>query len=89
MLTNGYCVVLFLVSSFHLSAFTETWCSSCCREGGIFQLRLTFSDRYPDKPPRVRFTSEIYHPNVYVCDWECLYEFEGSALILGLEIGCE
>ncbi len=25
-------------------------------EGGIFSLRITFSERYPDKPPRVRFT---------------------------------
>lgn len=36
------------------------------REGGVFQLRLTFSENYPEKPPRVRFTSEIFHPNVYV-----------------------
>mmetsp|Transcript_28241 Transcript_28241/g.72002 ORF Transcript_28241/g.72002 Transcript_28241/m.72002 type:complete len:157 (-) Transcript_28241:513-983(-) len=34
-------------------------------EGGIFSLRITFSERYPEKPPRVRFTSEMFHPNVY------------------------
>jgi ubiquitin-protein ligase len=34
-------------------------------QGGIFQLRLTFSEHYPDKPPRVRFTNEVFHPNVY------------------------
>ncbi|XP_015890411.1 ubiquitin-conjugating enzyme E2 2 isoform X2 [Ziziphus jujuba] len=34
-------------------------------EGGVFSLRLTFGDNYPEKPPRVRFTSEIFHPNVY------------------------
>ena len=28
-------------------------------EGGIFSMRLTFPDQYPDKPPRVRFTSEM------------------------------
>lgn len=31
--------------------------------GGIYSLRITFSERYPDKPPRVRFTSEVFHPN--------------------------
>ncbi|KAL5707226.1 E2 ubiquitin-conjugating enzyme [Ranunculus cassubicifolius] len=34
-------------------------------EGGMFGLRLTFGNNYPEKPPRVRFTSEIFHPNVY------------------------
>mmetsp|Transcript_40360 Transcript_40360/g.67641 ORF Transcript_40360/g.67641 Transcript_40360/m.67641 type:complete len:157 (+) Transcript_40360:199-669(+) len=34
-------------------------------EGGIFSLRLTFGEQYPDKPPRVRFTSELFHPNVF------------------------
>lgn len=28
-------------------------------EGGVFALRLTFTEQYPDKPPRVRFTSEM------------------------------
>ncbi|RZC44466.1 hypothetical protein C5167_037422 [Papaver somniferum] len=32
-------------------------------EGGVFGLRLTFGDSYPEKPPRVRFTCEIFHPN--------------------------
>ena len=27
--------------------------------------RITFSDHYPEKPPRVRFTSDMFHPNVY------------------------
>mmetsp|Transcript_35534 Transcript_35534/g.49329 ORF Transcript_35534/g.49329 Transcript_35534/m.49329 type:complete len:156 (+) Transcript_35534:197-664(+) len=34
-------------------------------EGGIFSLRMTFGEQYPEKPPRIRFTSEIFHPNVY------------------------
>uniref|UniRef100_A0A803PDM1 UBC core domain-containing protein n=1 Tax=Cannabis sativa TaxID=3483 RepID=A0A803PDM1_CANSA len=32
---------------------------------GVFSLRLTFGNNYPEKPPRVRFTSEMFHPNVY------------------------
>lgn len=26
-------------------------------------MRLIFSNAYPEKPPRVRFTSEVFHPN--------------------------
>jgi ubiquitin-conjugating enzyme E2 A len=38
----------------------------------VFQLRLTFSHDYPDKPPKVRFTSEMFHPNVYADGALCL-----------------
>ncbi|XP_021890518.1 ubiquitin-conjugating enzyme E2 1-like isoform X1 [Carica papaya] len=34
-------------------------------EGGVFSLRMTFGQNYPEKPPRVRFTSEMFHPNIY------------------------
>lgn len=27
--------------------------------------RITFNENYPEKPPRIRFTTEIFHPNVY------------------------
>jgi hypothetical protein len=36
--------------------------------GGIFFLRLTFTDEYPAKAPKVRFTSPIFHPNG-MCDY--------------------
>lgn len=41
-------------------------------EGGIFSLRITFGESYPEKPPRVRFTSEMFHPNVYSDGTLCL-----------------
>ena len=28
-------------------------------EGGIYTMRLMFTEQYPDKPPRVRFTTEM------------------------------
>ena len=34
-------------------------------EGATFNLRLDFSEEYPNKPPKVRFVTEIFHPNVY------------------------
>ena len=42
------------------------------RSGGIYSLRLTFCDRYPEKPPKVRFTTKMFHPNVYVDGNICL-----------------
>lgn len=41
-------------------------------EGGMFALRLTFPDEYPIKAPKVRFTCEMWHPNVYPDGTLCL-----------------
>mmetsp|Transcript_12844 Transcript_12844/g.22156 ORF Transcript_12844/g.22156 Transcript_12844/m.22156 type:complete len:153 (-) Transcript_12844:1050-1508(-) len=41
-------------------------------EGGIYSLRMTFPEQYPDKAPKVRFTSEMFHPNVYSDGTLCL-----------------
>mmetsp|Transcript_6939 Transcript_6939/g.11805 ORF Transcript_6939/g.11805 Transcript_6939/m.11805 type:complete len:168 (-) Transcript_6939:665-1168(-) len=34
-------------------------------EGGFFNARLSFPKDYPNSPPSCRFTSEMWHPNVY------------------------
>lgn len=34
-------------------------------EGGFFNARMSFPKEYPSGPPTVRFTSEMWHPNVY------------------------
>lgn len=36
-----------------------------CPSGGLFLLRLQFPDQYPDKAPRVKFVSEMFHPNIF------------------------
>ncbi|CAN7134276.1 unnamed protein product, partial [Brassica rapa subsp. narinosa] len=41
-------------------------------DGGTFKLSLQFSEDYPNKPPRVRFVSRMFHPNIYVDGRICL-----------------
>jgi len=34
-------------------------------EGGFFNATMTFPKDYPNMPPKLKFTSEFWHPNVY------------------------
>uniref|UniRef100_H2ZEX8 Ubiquitin-conjugating enzyme E2 G1 n=2 Tax=Ciona savignyi TaxID=51511 RepID=H2ZEX8_CIOSA len=40
-------------------------------EGGYFKAHLTFPEEYPQRPPKLKFISEMWHPNVgkdgFVC----------------------
>ena len=35
-----------------------------CYEGGAFKLELFLPEDYPVAPPRVRFMTKVYHPNI-------------------------
>ena len=32
-------------------------------EGGTFELKLVFTEDYPNKAPKVTFTTKMFHPN--------------------------
>ncbi|KAG0343694.1 Ubiquitin-conjugating enzyme E2 15 [Podila humilis] len=34
-------------------------------EGGFFKALMTFPHDYPVMPPKLKFTTDMYHPNVY------------------------
>eukprot|EP00668_Euglena_longa_P017463 GGOE01021873.1.p1 GENE.GGOE01021873.1~~GGOE01021873.1.p1 ORF type:complete len:169 (+),score=31.08 GGOE01021873.1:111-617(+) len=41
-------------------------------EGGFFNAKLTFPKDYPVMPPTMRFTSPMWHPNVYADGRVCI-----------------
>lgn len=41
-------------------------------EDGTFKLKLVFSEEYPNRPPMVKFISDMFHPNVYADGSICI-----------------
>lgn len=40
-------------------------------EGGTFNLLLEFTEEYPNKPPKIKFVTKMFHPNSAVPRGPC------------------
>ena len=50
--------------------------------GGIFKLELFLPDDYPMTPPKIRFLTKIYHPNIDKLGRICLDVLKSMFLII-------
>ncbi|KAI5407544.1 Phosphatidylinositol/phosphatidylcholine transfer protein sfh6, variant 4, partial [Lathyrus oleraceus] len=44
-----------------LNVFEESYVS---RHLGVFQIEITIPDGYPFEPPKMKFTTKVWHPNI-------------------------
>lgn len=57
------------------------------RTGGVFKLELFLPDDYPMTPPKIRFLTKIYHPNIDRLGRICLDVLKSACFSSALLVG--
>src|SRR3989338_7447324 len=84
---------IFFISFYFSSMLIDRSSDDTPWEGGTFKLKLTCTEEYPNKPPRVVFLSRMFPPNVYsdgsICldilqnQWSPIYDI--SAILASIQ----
>jgi len=61
---NADDITLYILVNTNRDKLTVLTAVSSPYEGGIFHLELFLPESYPMTPPKVRFLTRIYHPNI-------------------------
>lgn len=61
---NLACLFSLLFSLFFRLSLSVCHTRALCSEGGFFKCHLHFPKEYPLRPPRMKFITEIWHPNI-------------------------
>jgi ubiquitin-protein ligase len=59
-------------SNIYYWKFTVSGLNSIYYKGGIYEGIINFPKEYPLKPPVIKFTSKLFHPNVYIDGKVCI-----------------
>ena len=58
------CVPVYLINSLTILTLVSVSQKDTCYEGGIFYVDINIPPDYPFKPPKMKFDTKIWHPNI-------------------------